>query len=126
MLLVRTRSEHLAAREDDAVHLEAPHLAVWHAIRNLFPPHAMVSQTDYGCMLVSWTLRDGRRACTQFAAPIMIRLRSELMLALWTSDPKDREAIAHAQADVVREALAGYDPHTHKPTSEENELGGDD
>jgi hypothetical protein len=109
----------MPARDAGASELDEPHRAIWQAIRHLFPAHAMVDQTDYGCMLVSWLLvsvrRDGRR-CRHFAAPVVIRLQPGLMLALWTCDPAERDEIAHEQVPVVREHLAGYDPHARVPT----------
>jgi len=110
----RTIARHVHV--DEAWDLDEPHRAVWEAIRRLFPAHAMVDQVDHGCLLVSWTLRDGRRACTQFAAPVMVRLGAGLLLALWTCGAEARGEIAQAQVDPVREALAGYDPHSRIPT----------
>lgn len=113
--LVRTRTDRRAARTEEW-ELDEPHAALWQGIRHLFPPHATPTQADCGYMMVSWTLRDGRRACTHWAAPIIIRIESGLLLALWTCDPEDRIAIACVQADTVREALYGYDPHSRMPT----------
>ena len=110
----RTLARH--ERDDIARRLDEPHGAVWDAIRHLFPAHAMVDQVDHGCLLVSWSLRDGRRACTHFAAPVMVRIGPGLMLALWTCADGERGEIAALQAEAVREALAGYDPHSRIPT----------
>ena len=122
--------EHTAARtlarperEDEAWRLDEPHRAVWDAIRHLFPTHAMANQVDHGCLLVSWTLRDGRRACTHFAAPVMIRIGPGLLLALWTCGREERREIAALQAETVRDALAGYDPHSRIPTCGVIQLG---
>jgi hypothetical protein len=107
------------ARDAGASELDEPHRAIWRAIRHLFPAQAMVDQTDYGCMVVSWPLRSGRRggrAAVHFAAPIVIRLEPGLMLALWTCDPAERDQIAREQEPVVREHLAAYDPHARVPT----------
>jgi hypothetical protein len=115
--LVRTRAEpRRVVREEPDRAIDEPHAAVWDAIRHFFPAHAMVTQTDYGYMLVSWSLRGDRRASTHFAAPIVIRIEPGLLLALWTCDPEDRESIAREQAECVREQLAGYDPRARVPT----------
>lgn len=115
--LVRARVEHHVARDDDDLwSLDDPHRAVWCAIRHLFPAHAFVTQTDAGYMMVTWTLRDGRRNCTHFASPIVIRIEAGLLLALWTCDEDDRLMIASAQAETVRDALYDYDPHSRIPT----------
>lgn len=114
--LVRTRTARRVGRDSATGDLDDPHLAVWQAVRYLFPLHAVATQTDHGCMLVSWTLRDGRRACAHWAAPVIIRIESGLLLALWTCDPEDRIAIAALQAETVREALYRYDPHSRVPT----------
>ena len=112
-----------AEREDEASRLDEPHRAVWDAIGHLFPAHAMANQVDHGCLLVSWSLRDGRRACTHFAAPIIIRIGPGLMLALWTCGREERREIAALQAETVREALTGYDPHSRVPTCGVIQLG---
>lgn len=114
--LVRSRTAHRAERHTPTRDLDDPHVAVWQAIRHLFPLHACATQTGYGGMIVSWTLRDGRLACTQWAAPVMIRIEPGLLLALWGSDAEDRETIAALQAETVRDALAGYDPHSRVPS----------
>ena len=114
--LVRSRTARRAERHTLAWDLDDPHAAVWQAIRHLFPLHACATPTGYGGMMVSWTLRDGRLACTQWAAPVMIRIEPGLLLALWTCDPEDRIAIAALQTDAVREALYGYDPHSRVPS----------
>ena len=51
-----------------------PHLALWQAIRHLFPAHAMADQIDFGGIVVSWTLPGDRPGNSRFAAPIMIRI----------------------------------------------------
>ena len=114
--LVRSRIAHRAGRPTFAWDMDDPHAAVWGAIRLLFPLHACATPTGYGGFVVSWTLRDGRLACTQWAAPVMIRIEPGLLLALWTSEPDDRRAIAALQAETVRDALAGYDPHSRVPS----------
>ena len=108
---------------DDAGDLDEPHRAVWCAIRHLFPAHAMATQVDHGCLMVSWTLRDGRRNCTHFAAPIMMRIGSGLLLALWMCEPGERAELAELQAETVRDALDGYDPHSRAPTCGVIQLG---
>jgi hypothetical protein len=114
--LVRARTAHRPERDAAAWDLDDPHVAVWQSIRHLFPRHACATQTDYGCMLVSWTLRDGKVASTQWAAPIIIRMQQGLLLALWTCEAEDRIAIAALQAEAVREALYDYNPHSRVPT----------
>ena len=114
--LVRSRIAHRAERNAFAWDAGDPHAAVWQAIRPLFPLHACATPTGYGAMVVSWTLRDGRLACTQWAAPVIIRIEPGLLLALWTSEPDDRMAIAALQVETVREALYGYDPHSRVPS----------
>jgi len=110
----RTIARHVHV--DEAWDLDEPHRAVWEAIRRLFPAHAMVDQVDHGCLLVSWTLREGRRGGAQFAAPVMIRIGAGLLLALWTCEGVLRREIAAQQAEVVGEALACYDPHSRIPS----------
>lgn len=115
--LARTRVEHAILRNDDDLwDLDEPHRAVWSAVRHLFPTHAFVTQTDAGYMMVTWTMRDGRRNCTHFAAPLVIRMEPGLLLALWTCEEEDRIEIACAQAETVRQALYDYDPHSRVPT----------
>lgn len=114
--MVRTRDETHAAGADDAWDDDDPHRELWLAVRHLFPAHAMACQTDYGMIMVSWTLRDGRLACTHYAAPILLRIEPGLLLALWTSTREERRAIARLQAHTVREALSGYDPHSRIPS----------
>jgi hypothetical protein len=68
----RARPRPVPARDAGASELDEPHRAIWRAIRHLFPAQAMVDQTDYGCMVVSWPLRSGRRggrAAVHFARP---------------------------------------------------------
>jgi hypothetical protein len=105
--------------EADTSRLDEPLRAVWRAVRHLFPAHAMVDQTDHGCMLVSWHLHDERRRAPEgahFASPVIMRLRPGLLLALWTCDPALREAIAREQEPIVREQMAGYDARSRVPT----------
>ena len=92
--------------------LDEAHAAVWDAIRHLFPRHAMVDQADYGCLVVSWSLGKGRKSAAHYAAPVIIRIATGLLLALWTCDEDSRRDIANLQADCVREALVSYDPHS--------------
>ncbi len=113
--LVRSRTAHRVERHTLAWDLDDPHAAVWQAIRHLFPLHASATPTGYGGMVVSWTLRDGRLACTQWAAPVIIRIEPGLLLALWASGPEDRIAIAALQTDTVRDALYDYDPPSRVP-----------
>jgi hypothetical protein len=100
-----------AARDD----LDEAHAAVWEAIRHLFPASAMVDQADYGCLLVSWTVRDPVRRTKHFAAPVIVRIEQGLLLALWTSDDDARREIASFLALDVAEALQDYDPHSRVP-----------
>ena len=95
--------------------LDEAHAAVWDAIRHLFPAHAMVDQTDYGCLVVSWSLKGPRSASTHFAAPVIIRIDPCLLLALWTCDEESRNDIAQLQAPVVEAALDTYDPYSRVP-----------
>jgi hypothetical protein len=116
---VRARPQPVPAQAAAAPELDEPQQAVWQAIRHLFPADAMVDQTDYGYMLVSWPLegrQQGGRRGSHFAAPIVIRLEPGLMLALWTCDPAERDAIAREQEPVVRQHLTGYDAHARVPT----------
>ena len=96
--------------------LDDAHGAIWQAVRHLFPEHAMVDQADYGCIVVSWKLRDPMRRGTQFAAPVMIRVEPGLLLALWTCDGESRREIAHLQVEAVSNALAGYEPRSRVPS----------
>lgn len=100
-----------AARDD----LDEAHDAVWQAVRHLFPSNAMVDQVDYGCLLVSWALGGRRRGTAHFAAPIMIRIEPNLLLALWTCGAEGRREIAAMQVPVVEQALESYDPHSRVP-----------
>ena len=103
--------------------LDEPHAAIWEAVRQLFPRHALVTQTDYGYMMVSWSLEGRRPGSRHMAAPVIIRIRPGLLLALWTCDPEARDAIAREQEATLREALAGYNPHSRVPTCGVIELG---
>lgn len=114
--LVRSHLSPRIARPDPAREdLDEAHDAVWQAVRHLFPEHAMVDQVDYGCLLVSWALRGPRRGASHFAAPVMIRIEPNLLLALWTCDAQSRRDIASLQAPLVEEALAAYDPFSRVP-----------
>jgi hypothetical protein len=103
--------------------LDAAHAAVWDAISHLFPPHAMVNQTDEGYLVISWTLPGALGRCARFAAPLMIRIEPALLLALWTTDVIERKAIARLQARVVRRELTEYDPLARIPTARVIVLG---
>lgn len=103
--------------------LDEVHDAVWQALRPLFPRNAMVDQTDYGSLLVSWELQGSRRKGTHFAAPVMIRIGPGLLVALWTCDGEDRHDIAQHQVETVRDALAAYDPHSRIPSCGVIQLG---
>jgi hypothetical protein len=95
--------------------LDEAHLAVWEAIRHLFPSRAIVNQTDDGWLMVTWAI-EGLLA-SHFAAPVMIRIQPGLLLALWTcDDADDRDAIARSLELVVAAHLAGYDPASRIPT----------
>jgi hypothetical protein len=96
--------------------LDEAHAALWDALHHLFPSHANVTQTDYGCLMVSWLVRDAKRGCTHYAAPVIIRIEAGLLLALWTCGEEDRRMIAQLQEAEVAAALAGYDPHSRIPT----------
>lgn len=96
--------------------LDVAHAAIWDAISELFPAHAMVDQTDYGCLVISWSIRKGGRGGTHFAAPVIIRITPGLLVALWTSDDEGRRSIAQAQAQVVDEALRLYEPTSRVPS----------
>jgi hypothetical protein len=115
MVRLLGRPDGPAQLPDDA-ELDEPHRAVWGALRHLFPAHAMVDQVDYGLLLVSWQLSGYRCESAQLAAPIMIRIEAGLLLALWTCEPQERDAIAREQEDVVRAHLDGYDPRSRVPT----------
>lgn len=95
--------------DEAASGLDEAHASVWDAVRQLFPAHAMVDQTDAGFLVVSWTLKGSGRGGTVFATPIMLRIDTGLLLALWTTSGIERRAIAGLQLSKVREALAGYD-----------------
>jgi len=103
--------------------MDAADAAVWDAIRHLFPPHAMVDQTDDGGMVISWTLHETRGRSARFAAPLLIRIEPALLLALWTPDLIERKTIARLQARVVRRELTGYDPLARIPTARVIVLG---
>ena len=96
--------------------LDEAHGAIWEAVRHLFPAHAMADQADYGCLLVSWALKGGRKNPSHFAAPVIIRIEPGLLLALWTCDEESRRDIAALQAEIVSDALATYDPHSRVPS----------
>ncbi|MEJ6023171.1 hypothetical protein [Ramlibacter sp. PS4R-6] len=113
--LVRSSPQPRIARYDPAWDdLDEAHAAVWDAVRHLFPAHAMVDQADYGCLVVSWLLREGARRASHFAAPVVIRIEPGLLLALWTCDEESRRDIASLQAAIVEEALDSYDPHSRE------------
>lgn len=95
--------------------LDDAHAAVWRAIRHLFPERAMVDQADYGCLLVSWTLRGPRVGSRHYAAPVIIKIETGLLLALWTCDAESRADIEDLLAADVAEALQSYDPHSRVP-----------
>lgn len=122
--------EHTASRtrapvhvnDDDGWGLDKPHQALWDAVRHLFPPEAMVDQVDHGCLLISWPLRS-LRGSTHFAAPIVIRVASGLLLALWTCGRMERREIASLQVETVKQALSAYDPYSRMPTCGVIELG---
>jgi hypothetical protein len=125
--MVRLRAQpRLAPQLADDGALDEPHRAIWRAVRHLFPAHAMVDQVDYALLLVSWKLPGRRGASAQFAAPVMIRIEAGLLLALWTCEPQERDAIAREQEDVVRACLDGYDPHSRVPTCGVIVVGCDD
>jgi hypothetical protein len=114
--LVGTDPQQRAARREPALDdLDDAHAIVWQAIRHLFPGRAMVDQTDYGCLLVSWTLRGARPGSRHFAAPVIIRIETGLLLALWTCDAASRADIADLVAADVAEALQSYDPRSREP-----------
>jgi hypothetical protein len=106
--------ERLRFREPDASVLDEAHMAVWDAVRHLFPADAAVTQTDYGRLVVSWPIEG--LTCTHFAAPVLMRIEPGLLLALWTCEPDERELITMAFEPIVRTHLAGYDPHSRIPT----------
>lgn len=118
--LQQTRIARYEAAWDD---LDEAHAAIWDAVSHLFPPHAMVDQTDYGCLVVSWSLREGGRHGTHFAAPVIIRIAPGLLLALWTCDEESRGDIAQLQVETVSEALEDYDPYSRIATRGAIELG---
>jgi hypothetical protein len=107
------RSETLSGRAlrdpADEPSLDPVHQSQWEAIRSLFPNHAMADQPEAGLLLVTWTIR-GRRRALHYAAPVMLKIDSGLLLALWASDEEERAQIAGAQRDTVEAALANYDP----------------
>lgn len=95
--------------------LDEAHVAVWEAIARLFPRRALVTQTDYGLLMVTWKI-ESRAGGTQFAAPILIRVEPGLLLALWTCEAEDRAAIVEDLEAVVADHLAGYDPYSRIPS----------
>jgi hypothetical protein len=114
--LVRSHNEaRLARSQAQWEELDEVHAAIWQAIRHLFPARAMVDQTDYGLLVVSWPLREPRRTSSHFAAPVMIRIEPGLLLALWTCDGDGRRDIANLQARIVEDGLEAYDPHSRVP-----------
>jgi len=119
---VLERAQQLAFSETTPWDLDEPHAAMWQALRNFFPSHAIPTQTDCGYMMVSWKLHDSFPS-SSWAAPIMIRIRPGLLLALWTCDPEARIDIACAEAESVHEALYDYDPHSRVSTCDVIELG---
>jgi hypothetical protein len=76
----------------------------------------MVNQVDHDLLLVSWSLRDGRHACSHFSAPVLIRIGSGLLVALGTCERQERRRIAALQLETVQEALFDYDAHSRVPT----------
>lgn len=103
--------------------LDDAHGAVWEAIKHLFPENAMVDQTDYGCLVVSWALGGRGHRASHFAQPVIIRIAPGLLVALWACDEEGRRDIANLQADPVGEALETYDPHSRVPSCGVIELG---
>ena len=95
--------------------LDEAHAAVWEALSPLFPAHAMVDQTDYGCLVISWSLAEGRLSGAHFAAPVIVRITPGLLVALWTCDEDTRREIAQMQVQTVEEALRSYDPTSRVP-----------
>ena len=89
--------------------LDEAHLAVWEAIRHLFPAHAMVDQTGHGYLLVAWTIAGRRPGSHHYAAPVILHIDAGLLLALWTTGPIERKAIARLQERTVRAALEDYE-----------------
>jgi len=114
--------ERIRWREPAESTLDEAHLAVWQAIRHLFPPRATVTQTDYGRLMVSWKI--DALLGTHFAAPVLIRIEPGLLLVLWTCDDiEERDAIAEGLEQVVAAHLAGYDPASRIPTCDVIALG---
>lgn len=114
--LVRAQNQARLARFEPAWEdLDDAHAAVWEAIRHLFPTRAMVDQTDYGCLVISWPVREARRVSSHFAAPVIIRIEPGLLLALWTCDGESRRDIANLQVHRVEEGLEAYDPFSRVP-----------
>lgn len=109
--------------DDASPGLDDAHLAVWDAVRHLFPAHAMVDQTGHGYLLVSWTMPGRRPGATYYAAPVILRIDAGLLLALWTTGPVERKAIARLQERTVRQALADHEPSSRVPTLGVVELG---
>jgi len=103
--------------EDAVALLDDAHAALWHAVRHLFPAHAMVDQTGDGQLLISWTIAGATAGSLLLATPVMIRIEPGLLFALWTGDFIERRALARLQERTVRAALAGHDPLARIPTT---------
>ena len=115
--------ERLRFREPDTSALDEAHLAVWDAVRHLFPAHAIVCQTDHGRLMVTWAIEG--LTSTHFAAPVLMRIEPGLLLALWTCEPDERELITMEFEPVVRAQLANHDPQSRVPTCGVIVLGND-
>lgn len=97
--------------------LDAVRAAFWQAFRHLFPPHALVTQTANGSMVISWSVLDEPQARYPYAAPVMLRFDPLLLDAMAGSDARQRASIAQAHEPALREGLRGYDPFARFPNA---------
>jgi hypothetical protein len=111
------------ARYNRSYELDELHRLVWEAVRRLFPPTALASMPNPGCIFITWSIKDQPDALHPYASPIMLRLDTELIDLLRASSAKRRQQLAADQEAVVRAGMVGYDPYERLPNSRVIVLG---
>jgi hypothetical protein len=111
------------APDVDRMAMGPAHVAIWDAVRHLFPLHAQAIQLPNGSLAISWAVPQRAGGLYEMATPITVRMEPDLEERLRMADAEQRKRIATQQEAVFRAGLMGYDPATDVPKARVITLG---
>jgi hypothetical protein len=113
----------VARNRRGAAALDHVRAVFWHAVRHLFPPHALAAQTPAGSLVISWSVHDDPHAVYPYATPVVLRFDEALLEAMRKADARGRMRIAQNHEPTLRVGLRGYDPFARFPNARVVNIG---